>query len=196
MQVTRQSLLVRAQGGDEKAWHDLVTIYRPLIVGWLRRQNLQPHEVDDLSQDILLTIVKHLPSFAHSGQRGAFRCWLRIIARGSLADFWRGFWKIRGSAASPAAPDPEGMLRQVEDPDSDMNRLWDEEHDQYVLRCLLDLMELEFEPNTVRAFRRLALDGAPGAVAAAELGMSVGAVYVARSRVLKRLREEVAGLLD
>jgi RNA polymerase sigma-70 factor (ECF subfamily) len=193
MQFTRQSLLLRAQGGEQNAWHDLITLYRPLIVGWLRRHNLRPHELEDLSQTVLLAVVKHLPSFAHSGRRGAFRCWLRTIARNALADFWQEFWKTRGT---PGDLDPEALLRQIEDPDSNLNRLWDEEHDRYLLRCLLDMMDLEFEESTVKAFHRLALDGAPGTVVAAELGLSVGAVYVARSRVLKRLREEAEGLLD
>ena len=65
-----------------------------------------------------------------------------------------------------------------------------------MLRCLLDLMEREFEPDTVRAFRRLAVDGAPAAEVARELGTTVGAVYVAKSRVLRRIREEADGLLD
>jgi RNA polymerase sigma-70 factor (ECF subfamily) len=65
-----------------------------------------------------------------------------------------------------------------------------------VLHCLLDLVEMEFEPVTLRAFRRLALDGASGAEAARELGLSVAAVYVAKSRVLARIRQEAAGLID
>ena len=88
------------------------------------------------------------------------------------------------------------VLSQVADPDSALNRHWDEEHDRYVLRCLLDLVEQEFEPKTFRAFRRLTLDDASGAEVAAELGMSVGAVYVAKSRVMQRIREEAAGLID
>ena len=62
--------------------------------------------------------------------------------------------------------------------------------------CLLDLVEAEFEPATLRAFRRLALDGASGAVVAEELGISVAAVYVAKSRVLQRIRREAKGLID
>ena len=65
-----------------------------------------------------------------------------------------------------------------------------------MLRCLLELAELEFEPTTVRAFRRLALEGASGSEAAGELGLSLAAVYAARSRVLRRLRELAEGLLD
>ena len=84
----------------------------------------------------------------------------------------------------------------LEDPDSLLNRYWDEEHDRYVLHCLLEAIELEFEPATVQAFRRLALDGASGAQVASELGMTIGAVYAARSRVLRRLRELADGLID
>jgi RNA polymerase sigma-70 factor, ECF subfamily len=77
-----------------------------------------------------------------------------------------------------------------------LNRQWDVEHDRYVLGRLLDLVGEEFEPATLKAFRRLALDGARGEEVAAELGMSVGAVYVAKSRVLQRIRREAEGLID
>src|SRR6516225_9142039 len=86
---------------------------------------------------------------------------------------------IRAGSA-PSAAGCSSMaeaLSQLADPDSQLNRLWDEEHDRYVLRCLLDLMELEFEPTTVQAFRRVALEGVSSADVAQELGISVGAVY-------------------
>ncbi|MFO0847305.1 MAG: hypothetical protein U0871_01920 [Gemmataceae bacterium] len=103
-------------------------------------------------------------------------------------DYWR--------AAGRTPPTSAGIdLRQLEDPDSELARRWDEEHDRYVLRCLLDVVQEEFEPATVQAFRRLTLDDAPGAVVAAELGLSVGAVYVAKSRVLQRIRKEAEGLI-
>lgn len=196
MQATRQSLLLRAQSGDEQAWHELITLYRPLIVGWLRKQSLRQHEVDDLSQNVLLTVIKNLPAFDHSGQRGAFRCWLRTIARNAFVDFWREFRRRHDREPSLSEVDSDRLVREFEDQASELGRLCDEEHDQYVLRCLLDLVELEFEPMTVHAFRRVALDGISASVVAAELGISVGAVYVARSRVLKKLRQEAEGLFD
>jgi RNA polymerase sigma-70 factor (ECF subfamily) len=193
MDVTRQSLLLRAQTGDEGAWKDLTDLYRPLIVGWLRYQAVPVTELDDLVQEILLTVVQNLPSFSHSGRIGAFRGWLRSIAHNRACDFW----KARGRQAQAAGDSGSAeTLSQLEDPDSELNRLWDEEHDRYVLRCLLDLMELEFEPTTVRAFRRVALEGAASADVAQELGLSVGAVYAAKSRVLGRLRQEAEGLID
>jgi RNA polymerase sigma-70 factor (ECF subfamily) len=190
---TRQSLLVRAQQGDEAAWGRFADLYRPLIVGWLRRHALEHHDVEDLAQEVLLAVVKHLPEFSHTGRRGAFRAWLRTITINRTRDFWKA------RSGQPAAAGGSGvldMVQQLEDPESELSRLWDEQHDQYVLRCLLDLMELEFEPTTVQAFQRVALDGAAAEEVGRELGLSVGAVYVAKSRVLKRIREEAEGLID
>ena len=173
MDETRQSLLLRAQTGEENAWKDLTDLYRPLIIGWLNRQGVPARDLEDLSQDILLSVVKHLPTFEHSGRRGAFRSWLRTIVCSRTSDYWRaaerGHQADGGSGATAA-------LQQIADPQSDLNRRWDEEHDRYVLDCLLDLVEEEFEPATLQAFRRLALDGAAGAEVAGELGMSVAAV--------------------
>lgn len=193
MNETRQSLLIRAQTGEPNAWEDLTDLYRPLIIGWLNRQGVPAGDLDDLSQDVLLSVVKHLPGFEHSGRRGAFRSWLRTIVCSRTTDYWRahGSDAQAGGGSGAAA-----ALQQIADPDSDLNRQWDEEHDRYVLNCLLDLVEEEFEPTTLRAFRRLALDGISGAEAAQELGLSVAAVYVAKSRVLQRIRQEAEGLID
>jgi RNA polymerase sigma-70 factor (ECF subfamily) len=193
MNETRRTLLLRAQSGEADAWKDLMDLYRPLIIGWLNRQGVPPADLEDVSQDVLLTVVKRLPSFEHSGNRGAFRTWLRTIVCSRTTDYWRatgaGTPATGGSGATAA-------LQQITDPDSDLNRQWDDEHDRYVLGCLLDLIEQEFEPATLQAFRRLALDGASGAQVAEELGMTVAAVYVAKSRVLSRIRQEAEGLID
>ena len=193
MNETRQSLLLRAQTGETDAWKHLTDLYRPLILGWLNRQGVPAGDLEDLSQEVLLSVVKHLPGFQHSGQRGAFRSWLRTIVCSRTADYWRALdagTQAQGGSGAIAA------LQEIADPDSALNRQWDEEHDRYVLDCLLDLVEEEFEPATLRAFRRLALDGAGGAETAEELGLSVAAVYVAKSRVLARIRQEAEGLVD
>jgi RNA polymerase sigma-70 factor (ECF subfamily) len=193
MNETRQSLLLRAQTGEADAWKDLTTLYRPLILAWLNRQSVPASDLEDLSQEVLLTVVKHLPDFQHSGHRGAFRAWLRTIVCSRTTDYWRALdarTQARGGSGAIAA------LQAMADPDSELNRQWDEEHDRYVLHCLLDLVEEEFEPVTLQAFRRLALDGVSGAEAARELGLSVAAVYVAKSRVLARIRQEAEGLID
>jgi RNA polymerase sigma-70 factor (ECF subfamily) len=190
MKETRQSLLLRAQTGEEAAWKDLTDLYRPLILGWLTRQGVPGGDLEDLSQDVLLSVVKHLPAFEHSGRRGAFRSWLRTIVCSRTTDYWR----VAGVGTH--ARDAAAALQEIADPESDLNRQWDEEHDRFVLGCLLDLVEMEFEPATLRAFRRLALDGASGAQVAGELGLSVAAAYMAKSRVLQRIRREAEGLID
>ena len=186
---TRRSLLVRAKSGDPGAWEAFMTLYRPLMISWLRNQGVPPGETDDLVQEILLSVVRSLPQFDHSGRVGAFRAWLRAIAFRRARDYWRSIGRTpSGGGGTP--------LEQFEDPDSELSRRWDEEHDRYVLRCLLGLVEPEFEPVTLRAFRRLALDDASGQVVADELGISVGAAYVAKSRVLQRIRQEAEGMID
>ena len=193
MNETRRSLLLRAQTGETDAWKDLTDLYRPLILGWLNRQGVPAGDLEDLSQDVLVSVVKHLPSFRHSGHRGAFRSWLRTIVCSRTADYWR---TIDAGTDAEGGSGATAALQQIADPDSTLNRQWDEEHDRYVFQCLLDLVEQEFEPATMRAFRRLALDGVSGAEAAQELGLSVAAVYVAKSRVLARIRQEADGLID
>lgn len=193
MNETRQSLLLRAQTGEMDAWQDLADLYRPLILGWLNRQGVPARDLEDLSQDVLLSVVKQLPGFQHSGHRGAFRSWLRTIVCRRTADYWRG---IDAGSRATGGSGAVAALQEIADPDSELNRQWDEEHDRYVLHRLLNLVETAFEPPTLQAFRRLALDGVSGAEAAQEFGLSVAAVYAAKSRVLARIRREAEGLID
>jgi RNA polymerase sigma-70 factor (ECF subfamily) len=193
MDNTSLSLLLRAREGEETAWERIVDLYRPLIHGWLLRQGVPPQEADDLSQDVLAILLKELGRFAHAGRPGAFRGWLRTITVNRARAFWRaGSYRARPAGGS----DFLQWIEQLADADSPLARAWDEEHDQHVLRRLLALLEQEFEPATVRAFRRLTFDGVSGKEVADELGMSVAAVYGAKSRVLQRLRQEAEGLLD
>lgn len=90
----------------------------------------------------------------------------------------------------------DAALRELEDPASDLSRRWDREHDEHVAGRLMELLEAEFEPTTWQAFRLLMLGGKSTAETAAELGISEGAARVAKSRVLRRFRQEVDGLLD
>src|SRR5437764_13440719 len=132
MNETRQSLLLRAQTGETNAWKDLTDLYRPLILGWLNRQGVPARDLEDLSQEVLLSVVKHLPTFQHSGQRGAFRTWLRTIVCRRTVDYWRALDTNSQAAGGSGAI---AALQQIADPDSALNRQWDEEHDQYVIHC-------------------------------------------------------------
>jgi RNA polymerase sigma-70 factor (ECF subfamily) len=183
---TSASLLDQARGRAAGAWDRLVALYAPLLDAWLTAAGLQPADRDDLTQRVLLILLKQLPDFEHSGRPGAFRAWLRGITVNLLREHWR---------ARPA-PAAASVLEQISDPDAGLSRYWDEQHDRHVLRALMELVRPEFTEATWRAFQRLAFDGAPARDVAAELGMSVNAVLIAKSRVLSRLRQEARGLVD
>ena len=186
---TPRSLLDRICGGDHGAWRHLLAIYEPLLHHWLRSSALQSSDRDDLTQQVLAVLVRKLPDFRHSGRDGAFRAWLRTVTLHELRDF------CRRRAALPE-------LRHTEDLDAlpapldTLARSWDEEYDQHVLRGLLKLLEDDFNPPTWHAFCRVALDGASPHVVAAETGLSVNAVTLAKSRVLRRLRHEARGIVE
>jgi len=192
MSDTPVSLLDRLRlRPDSESWQRLVGLYTPLLVGWLRRHRLPPEDAEDLVQDVLGVLVRELPQFQHNGQRGAFRRWLRTV----LVNRLHGYWRARRSRPAAAGDGAfEKLLEQLQDPGSALSRLWDEEHDRYVTRRLLEIAEPDFEPTTWRAFRRTVLDGARAADVAGELGLSVNAVLIAKSRVLRRLRRELEGL--
>ncbi len=194
MSETSTSLLERLRDPtDVAAWRRLTDLYSPLIRGWLRRYALQAPDLDDLVQEVLSVLVRELPGFRHNERRGAFRSWLRTITVHRLRAFWRA-QRLRPDAAGGG--DLPKELEQLEDPDSDLSRRWDEEHDRHVARRLLELIEPDFAPTTWRAFRRLVLEGSPAREVAAELGVTVNAVLIAKSRVLQRLRQERRGLTD
>jgi RNA polymerase sigma factor (sigma-70 family) len=179
---------------DDEAWRRLVSLYEPLLQGWLRRQGVQHADADDLVEDTLATVAQELPTFKHNGHVGAFRSWLRGILVNRLLTFRRS---QRVRTICPADSDLLHRLADVlADPESDLARKWDDDHDRFVARKLLDHIEPEFQPQTWQAFRRVALDGADPDLVAAELDISLASVYAAKSRVLKRLRQEAVDFLD
>jgi RNA polymerase sigma-70 factor (ECF subfamily) len=193
MDHTSLSLLDRVcTQKDDRAWHDLAALYMPLLHGWLRRYQVQASDADDLTQDVLLVVSRELPEFQHNGRPGAFRCWLR----GILVNRLRHFWRSRQQRPQVGVDsDLEHALAQLEDPHSGLSHEWNRQHDRHLMHQLLARVEGRFNHSTMQAFRRSVLDGLPAEQAAAELGLSVNAVVIAKCRVLKALRREARGLL-
>jgi RNA polymerase sigma factor (sigma-70 family) len=195
MTQTPISLLERLRlRPDPASWQRLIDLYAPLVRVWLRRYALQPADADDLTQEVLAVLVRELPQFRHDLRRGAFRRWLRTVLVNRLRAFWRG--RRRQAAAGEGRGEGGDVLGGLEDPGGGLSRLWDREHDEHVARRLMELLEPEFEPTTWQAFRLLTLEGKGTAEVAAELGISQGAARVAKSRVLRRFRQEIDGLVD
>jgi RNA polymerase sigma-70 factor (ECF subfamily) len=185
--------LLQQEDEDHEAWKRMLTIYQPLIKKWLARFGAPANDVDDLSQNILTVVVRKLPDFEHAGREGAFRSWVRNITRNSLLEFWRAK-KIQPVATGRTSF--QESLNQLESETSELSQQWNREYDQQVLASLLRQIESEFRPSTWRAFTRVALDGAKPADVATELEVSVNSVFIAKSRVMSRLKAVGKYMID
>lgn len=194
MEDTSITLLVRLQrSGDAEAWLRLVSLYQPLLIGWLRKYEVQTMDVDDLVQDVLMAVSQGLKNFEHNRRAGAFRSWLRSILVNRLRNFWRTRDRhpvvVGGSSI-------EERLAQLEDPTSESSRKWDREHDRQVLSCALEFIRPNFSAKTWKIFTRVAIHGERPESVASSLGVSINSVFIAKSRVLSSLRIEVAGIVE
>lgn len=193
MSVTSATLLERLRDPrDTDAWGRLVALYAPLIRVWAERLNVRGADADDLVQEVMAVVVRRFPDFVHPERPGAFRGWLRAIA----ANCARTMWKARKmNPTAPGGSDFGSYLARLEDPADNFARAWEREHDLHVTRKLLERIKSDFEPRTWELFGRFVLDGLSADEVASEVGVSANAVYIAKSRVLARLREEAGGLL-
>jgi len=191
---TSLSLLDRLRSpADEAAWQRFHDLYGPLIQQWLLRRGIAVHEADDLQQEVMQFALTHLATFEHNGHTGALRCWLRRVVANRLKEFWRR--QNRGGLAVGGS-EYASMAQQLEDPDSRLSHLWDIEYQQAVCQRLLDLVQSDFQPRTMDAFRKVVIEGRRAQDVADELQMSATAVRIAQSRVLRRMRELSDGMLD
>jgi RNA polymerase sigma-70 factor, ECF subfamily len=189
MLTTSRTLLDRLRDShDAQAWHLWISVYQSWLRDWLERQGLQSADVDDVLQCVLMAVRQGLLAFDHNGRPGAFRAWLRTI----LARQVRLFWRKRRRQVEPA-PD---WLDQLEDPASDLSRQWEQEHNEQLVRRVLGVIQKDFEPETWEVFRLLILEDLPAAEVAQRCDKTENAVYVIKSRVLSRLRQELGGLVE
>ena len=191
---TPVSLLARLK---EEASHDdwarFVDIYGPVIYTWAKRRQLQPHDAADLTQEVLAAVVDSIGRWQQDPARGRFRGWLWTITRNKLFDFWRS---ERRRTRGASERNIEELLDQLPASDGNVPPDWDETYQGEVLNRALRALRPEFSQRTWQAFEQVALRDLPPKEVATELGLSLNAVYVAKSRVLKRLREELEGLME
>jgi RNA polymerase sigma-70 factor (ECF subfamily) len=189
---TSSSLLERVKAGDPEGWRRLVYLYTPLVLAWCRRTGLRTQDAEDVAQEVLKTIATKFATFTEAEQPGSFRRWLYSITRNKLGDAYR-----RQRAEPPAAggSDAQDVLAQLPaDPSETSDDAEDPSERALLCRRAMELVRAEFEPQTWEAAWRLAVEGHCPADVAADLGVSVSTVYSAKSRVLRRLREELKGL--
>jgi RNA polymerase sigma-70 factor (ECF subfamily) len=192
LEPTSLSLIdrLRVACPEDNDWERLQGIYLPLIQRWLRRVPGLAAEADDLAQEVFVVVIRELSRFERR-REGSFRAWLRTITANKGRNYCKQLKRRPAIDIDPA----EGFLEQLVDPESTLAREWDREHDEHVVQKLLAAVKGDFGATTWAAFRRLALDGSPAAQVALELGMPENAVLLAKSRVMRRLRQEAGDLL-
>jgi RNA polymerase sigma-70 factor (ECF subfamily) len=143
-------------------------------------------------QEVLLVVFREVGGFERWGQ-GAFRAWLRAILVHRVRNYFRG---QQHRVVATGGSDFLRQLDELESPESALSRLWDRQHDEHVAAALLRRVQGDFAQATWQAFERHVLQGKPLAQVAEELGVSLNSVLLAKSRVLKRLRQELAGFVE
>jgi RNA polymerase sigma-70 factor, ECF subfamily len=188
MTSTSLSLLCRVrESRDADAWAHFVRLYTPLLFCWARRIGLPSADADDFVQDLLVHLLGKLSKFEHRGS-GSFRAWLRTVAINHFRQ------RLRRHQLAPVGGDTHALEAVAAAADSDP--FWETEYREQLLARALKIMQAEFEPTTWQACWQRIVEDRPAAEVAHNLGLSEGAVYVYTGRVLRRLRQELDGLLD
>jgi RNA polymerase sigma-70 factor (ECF subfamily) len=194
--LTSTSLLARVQQHSQEAWAELVDLYAPLVASWCQRRGLRGADTADVLQEVFLSVSRSLHRFKHlEEQTGCFRSWLWLIVRRRIADWYRlrNNWPAVGGSSNLQRCYQQ--IDQAQD-NADSSDPWNDEPtlatDLVQLRQrALRQVESKVAPQTWNAFWRCVVDGQATEYVAQELGLSVASVRQARSRVLRRLREQL-----
>lgn len=188
MLPTSPTLIERLRRSDDPAaWGRFVDLYTPLLLEWSKRNRVPQADAADLVQNVLVLLVKQLPRYERRAG-GSFRGWLFTVLR----NCWRDQCRVRArqpAIALDVPPDEQAGIDPIAE-------LTEEEYRNYLLRRTLQVIQTDFPESTWRAFWLHVVESRPAAEVAATTGVTPNAVYLARGRVLKRLREELVGFLD
>jgi RNA polymerase sigma factor (sigma-70 family) len=193
--LTRASLLVRIRDGrDQDAWQQFVDLYAPVVYGFARKRGLQDADAADVMQDVLRSVAGAAGRLNYDPSRGSFRGWLYTVARNKIFNFLEAGRHRPGHGTGDSGA--RERLEALEAPELGLAASWDEEYERGLAGLAMSRVQGEVQPATWQAFWQTAVEGRSAREAGEALGMSPGAVYVARSRVLARLREEVQRLQE
>jgi len=189
--LTRASLLVQIRdGSNQVAWQEFIELYGPMVYAFARSRGLQDADAADLMQDVMRSVMNAIGRFDYDRHQGTFRGWLFTITRNKVFSFLSAR-RIRPQASGDTGANR--LLANQADPNDGSND-WELEYQRRLASLAMDRVKVEFQESTWRAFWLTAVDGVAAAEAGKQVGISPGAVYVAKSRVLARLKEEVEAL--
>jgi RNA polymerase sigma-70 factor (ECF subfamily) len=189
--LTRTSLVLQLRDpGNHPAWQEFARLYGPVIYGFARKRGLQDADAADMMQDVLRSVSGAIGTLDYDRKRGTFRGWLFTITRNKIFNFLSAR-KIRpqgsGDTTTNKLLDQEPAADGGED-------AWELEYQRRLASIAMEKIKSEFQEKSWQAFWLTAVDGVGAAEVSKQLGMSTGAIYVAKSRVLARLKEEVETL--
>jgi RNA polymerase sigma-70 factor (ECF subfamily) len=191
-QLTSLSLLRRAQGNDQSAWYRLTTLYRPLVLFWCRQAHCPDAEVEDVIQEVFAAVAAGLGGFRHDRPADSFRAWLRGISRNQVLLYFR---RNQGRPRPEGGSDALGRLQELADPLPDSAEEEARAVNQWYRRAV-EQVRGEFEDRTWHMFWRVVIGGRTTAAVSEELQATPAAVRQAKSRVLRRLKQEMGELLE
>jgi RNA polymerase sigma-70 factor (ECF subfamily) len=194
MQETSISLLKRiAEDGNDDDWQQLIRIYRPFMYQRISTYPLLINQAEDIVQEILMVLVRELPTFQHQ-RTGSFRTFLRGIVLNQLR------YAMRRVNKTPLVAGQFDLLtehiEQLADPNSQIAAEFNQEHDKAVFRHASEIVKNEVKVTTWQAFYKHAVEGESASEVAEELSVSVNVVLLAKSRLTRRIKEEIRGLVD
>jgi len=187
---TQPTLLVRIRNaGDQEAWERFVDLYAPLVYGFLHKRGLQDADAADLTQDVMRQVAAAAHNLEYDARRGSFRGWLFTVVQNRLTDHWRReALRERGSGDT----DAQQQLNEVPQPGGlDASAQWDADYERQLFQFAANIVKQDFGEATWQAFWKTAVEGLAGKEVADELGITVAAVYLAKGRVMTRLKEQV-----
>lgn len=194
---TRASLLHRLRDWDDKSsWQEFFDIYWRLIYGLARKAGLSDAEAQDVVQETMTSVAKHMPTFRYDPAIGSFKAWLFKLTR------WRiiGQWRKRGPMAAHVSM-PGGTatgteaLQNIADPSGEaLDRVWDAEWETNLLRAAVDRVKRRLDPEKYQIFDFYVNKGWPPEKVAATFRISVGQVYLAKNRITAMIKKEVKRL--
>jgi RNA polymerase sigma-70 factor (ECF subfamily) len=186
LNATSNTLLIKIKDGDPVAWSRLVRLYAPLVLWWCRQRGFH-QQAEDIAQDVFACVFEKVGTFTKYERPGAFRCWLRNITRNKLHEHGRK--ERKQVPGGPSIEDvPDKSLNDDDDPPAPSERC-------LLVRRALESIRGEFQPQTWEVAWQVLVEGRWAPDVARDFDIQVGTVYTAKSRVLRRLREEYEGLL-
>jgi RNA polymerase sigma factor (sigma-70 family) len=187
--VTQPSLLIRlGDKQDTVAWAQFVEVYAPLVYGFARKHGMQDADAADLTQEVMRAVAGAISRLEYDPRRGTFRSWLFTVVRNKFRNYLSN--KTRKQMTTGGSSVQELLEAQPDRVDA-LQEQWDHEYDERVFSWAVDRVKGSFTEKTWQAFWQVSVEGKNARDVAHDVGISVGAVYIAKSRVLARLKEQI-----